>query len=102
MFKFQREKCTEPVTGTLVDYQPDGLKQPAVIVVSYYVGETEYQIKETVKLRSEAIKVGVLPIGQRKFPKIGDTTIGRDIEVLYNKQDPSMAYIRDNVGIMNE
>lgn len=72
-----------------------------MIVVSYTVEGQEYQIKESVKLKSKAIKIGFLPIGQERYPAMGEIKKGTVVKVKYNSSDPARAYLVDNVGIMN-
>ena len=61
---------------------------------------------EALKLKSKAIKIGFLPIGQKKISVIEHRTgveviKGCEVKVNYNPNTPSMAYITDNIGIVN-
>ena len=64
------------------------------------VDDTEYERHETVKLTSEAIKLGPIPIGQRKRGKI-PSSVGDTVRVAYLPTDPSKAILTDNKGLMN-
>ena len=47
------------------------------------------------------IKIGFLPIGQVKTPRMGDIAVGGTAAVCYNPEQPEKAYIKENVGSMN-
>lgn len=97
MFK---KNCTNTVDGKVVSLEFRGMKGVDIITVEYEINGKKHQIKETVKLKSVPIKLGFLPIGQKKTPKI-NTKIGSTIQVRYNTNNPSEAYIVGNDGIMN-
>lgn len=54
-----------------------------------------------MKPRSEPIKIGPVPIGQRKTAKIA-TRAGSRVRAAYLPGDPSKAILADNTGLMNE
>ena len=60
-----------------------------------------YECRETVKLRSEPIRFGPVPMEQRT---IGGLTmlVGSQVRVAYLPGDPSKAILADNTGLMNE
>lgn len=106
MLKFNRKKCTAPAVGTVVKIKRGGIDRPAVVWVSYRAEGGSYTICETMKLKSEFIRLGKIPIGQHKTAKLrsldGDyANTGSSVRVLYNPQKPGMAYLPDNVGFMN-
>lgn len=68
------------------------------IRVSYVVGGMRYELIESVKLRSKAIKLGPIPVGQEQVPKLPTTEVGETVAVCYDPDDPSRAYLRDNEG----
>lgn len=70
--------------------------------VSYEVGGTVYELTESVKLKSKSIKLGPIPIGQEKVPKLPVTEVGGRVVVCYDPADPSRAYLRDNRGVIND
>ena len=101
MRKGKRKRCTAETLGTIVKIERKSMELPTMITVEYIVEETVYTVKESIKLKSEAIKIGFLPIGQRKTPRMSDTATGHKAAICYNPDRPEMAYIRENVGIIN-
>lgn len=61
----EREYTGEAV-GTVVRYRRGGIDRPASVYVRYEVDGQTYECRETVKLKSEFIRIGPVPIGQRK------------------------------------
>lgn len=96
----EREYTGETV-GTVVRYRRGGIEGPASVYVRYEVDGQAYECRETVKLKSEFIKIGSVPIGQRKTAKIA-TRAGSQVRVAYLPSDPSKAILADNTGLMNE
>ena len=92
-----KKRCTAETDGTVMNIQGKGSEGLTVITVEYEVKNQKYQIK----LKSTVIRIGFLPIGQRKTPRMPNTFIGGKAVVLYNPENPQEAYLRDNVGIMN-
>lgn len=70
------------------------------IRVEYQVDGKTYEVIETVKMKSEFIKLGPIPIGQRKAPRLPTTEVGRNAVVCYDPENPRRAYLRDNKGWM--
>ncbi|HHU53185.1 MAG TPA: hypothetical protein GXZ43_03790 [Clostridiaceae bacterium] len=99
--KRKKKRCTANTTGQIVNIRSKGLDCPTIITVQYQVDNQLYEVKESIKLRSEIIKLGFLPIGQRKIPVMGNTAVGNPARVSYNPDNPSDAYLTDNIGIMN-
>lgn len=87
--------------GEVVSLSSHGARHVTVARVRYEVGGQSYELEESLALRSEAIRVGPVPIGQRKTPKLGDVRPGRKVEVAYLLEDPSQALIIGNDGLMN-
>ena len=79
-----KKKCTARVMGVVTDVRSRGLDFP-----------------DAIKLKSEIIKLGFLPVGQRKTPVMGNTQIGTGVEISYDPDKPERAYITENKGIMN-
>ena len=98
--KKEREYTGEAV-GTVVRFRPGGVERPASVYVRYEVDGRAYECRETVKLKSEPIKIGPVPVGQRKTAKIA-TRMGGRVRVAYLPSDPSKAILSDNAGLMNE
>lgn len=91
---------TGATAGTIVRVRPGSTDRPTVVYVRYEVDGTEYERRETVKLTSEAIKLGPIPIGQTKRGKI-PSSVGDTVRVSYLPTDPSKAILTDNKGLMN-
>lgn len=91
---------TGQTVGTIIRVRPGGVDRPTTVYVRYEVGGMTYERRETVKLTSEAIKLGPIPIGQRKHGKI-PSRVGCTVPVAYLPEDPSMAILVGNDGLMN-
>lgn len=96
----KEQAYTGATTGTIVRVRPGSTDRPTVVYVRYEVDGTEYECHETVKLTSEAIKLGPIPIGQTKRGKI-PSSVGDVVRVAYLPTDPSKAILTDNKGLMN-
>lgn len=101
MMSSNRKKYDSSVIGTIVDMKIRGLDFPTRITVEYAVDGKSYSINESIKLKSKAIKLGPIPIGQEKVPVMGDTRVGAKAEVLYCSSNPSDAIIKENQGRQN-
>ncbi len=86
--------------GRVLKIVDKGLDYPWVIHVSYNVGDMEYMIKETAKVKSEVIKVGKMPVGQRKTFVIGPLAVGDTVTVKYDEKNPGRAIIAGNEGVV--
>ena len=98
--KREREYACETV-GTVVRFRRGGIDRPASVCVRYEVDGQIYECCETVKLRSEPIKIGHVTIGQRKTAKIA-TRVGGQVRVAFLPSDPSKAILADSTGLLNE
>lgn len=87
--------------GTVTEVKARGLDFPTQITVEYVVNGKSYSVSESIKLKSKAIKLGFMPIGQERVPVMGDTHVGAKAEVLYCSSNPSDAIIKDNQGKQN-
>lgn len=87
--------------GKVIFLKSKGLNSPIIITVEYLVNGISYSIKETMKLKSEPIKLGAIPIGQRKVPIIGKVMIGSSVYVKYDLNNPAKALIEGNDGFIN-
>lgn len=102
MFGFQRKKCTAQTRGKIINKRSLGVNQPTMIYVRYEVDGTSYEFFETMKYGTEVATIGKnIPIGQKSKPKLGSTEIGKRVNVNYNPKKPEMAYLTDNVGIVD-
>lgn len=91
---------TGETTGTVVRVRPGSTERPTVVYVRYEVDGMTYECHETVKLSSEPIRLGRVPVGQRKRGKI-PSRMGSAVRVAYLPTDPSKAILADNKGLMN-
>ncbi|MBM6905627.1 hypothetical protein H6A29_05205 [Collinsella tanakaei] len=98
--KKEREYTGETI-GTVVRFRRGGIDRPTSACVRYEVDGRTYECRETLKLESELIKIGPVPIGQRKRGKIA-SRVGSKVRVVYLSSDPSKAILADNTGLMNE
>ena len=101
MKKKDMEKCTEVTEGKVIEIKKRGHDFPTLVTVAYTVSGVSYQICESKKYRNETVKLGFLPIGQKKIPKLGGVVVGDAVSVSYNPLCPEMAYLTDNVGKIN-
>ncbi len=93
--------CTEMTEGTVIKIKRRGVDAPIVLVAEYEVGGEKYTISESLKFKSELIKIGPIPIGQNKSPVMGTVEEGKTVTVCYQATNPKKAIIRDNEGLMN-
>lgn len=99
--KINMTNCTHCVEGTIDQLVIKGQDFPTVMVVHYAVGGYSFELRESVKLKSEKIKLGFLTVGQKRVPALGNTSVGSKVRVLYNPDDPAEAYLPDNLGKAN-
>lgn len=99
--KNNKENCTQTVMGCVKELTIKGQDFPTMISVEYTVGDNSYVVTESLKYRSEIIKIGFLPIGQRRIPVMGDTAVGSKASVNYNPLKPEEAFITKNIGKAN-
>jgi len=86
--------------GTVINLKSKGLQHPTIITVKYVVDSVDYELKESVKLKNEFIKIGFIPIGHKLKPVI-NTRIGSRLTVAYDPNSPDNAYLIDNKGVIN-
>ena len=67
--------------GRVIRIVDKGLDYPWVIHVQYKVNGIDYKIKETAKMKSTAIKVAGIPVGQRKTFVLGAVKEGDLLEI---------------------
>lgn len=96
--KKKNRNYTGRVYGEVLKIVDRGLDFPWVIHVAYTVNGIEYTMKETAKLKSETIKLGPIPIGQRKTFVMGPVSAGDPVLIRYDEQDPRKAIIDGNEG----
>lgn len=93
--------CTDCTEGKIAQLVIKGQDFPTVVVVHYEVDGTVYELRESMKLKSEKIKFGFLTIGQKRVPVLGNTSVGSKVRVLYDPRNPADAYMPDNTGKIN-
>lgn len=99
--KVNREKCTEVVLGKVSNLKVKGQDFPTQVTVEYQVDGVTYEVTETLKLKSEKIKLGFLTVGQKRVAAMGDSRVGSSAKVNFNPSCPAEAYITHNVGKAN-
>ncbi len=95
----KKKRCTAKTAGEIVGLRRQGQNLAKIISVEYEVEGEKYEVKESLKMKSEWIKIGFLPIGQKKRPVMGDFNIGDTAEVSYNPDNPKESFITKNEGI---
>lgn len=98
--KRKRENYKGRVMGTVRKIEDRGMDFPWVIYVVYNVNGMEYQIHESAKLKTEAIRIGKIPIGQRKTFVMGPVKSGDEVVVCYDEKNPANAIIQGNEGVI--
>lgn len=86
--------------GRVIRIVDKGLDYPWVIHVQYKVNGIDYEIKETAKMKSTAIKVAGIPVGQRKTFVLGVVKEGDLLEIRYDEAHPERAIIYGNDGVV--
>ena len=95
----KKKTYTGHVKGTVLKIGGGGLERPYIIYVEYTVDGVSYRIKETAKVKTEAIKIGKIPIGQKKKFVIGQISKGDTVDVQYDERNPKKAIISGNDGL---
>lgn len=99
--KINKANCTRTVEGHVKELKNKGQDFPTMISVEYQLAGNTYVVTESLKLKSEKIKLGFLPIGQKRVPVMGNTTVGSPAMVNYNPNNPAESYITHNIGKAN-
>lgn len=92
---------TAQTIGKITSIKDKGLNSPTVITVEYSINGKKYDISEPVALKHKFIKLGFLPIGQKKVPRLPSIAVGTQVAVIYNSNKPSQAYIDGNQYSLN-
>lgn len=98
--KTSEKQIMKETYGKVTDLRRKGIDFPTVVTVQYSVGEKTFTIKESLKLKSELIKIGSLPIGQRKTPKV-NCNAGDTVTIIYPENKPGKGHIKNNDGFVN-
>ncbi|MDY5738608.1 MAG: hypothetical protein SPK45_01500 [Anaerovoracaceae bacterium] len=99
--KINKANCTHTVNGHVKELKVKGQDFPTMITVEYQVAGNNYVVTESLKLKSEKIKLGFLPIGQKRVPVMGNTAVGSSATISYNPSNPAEAFITHNIGKAN-
>lgn len=95
----RKEKLAETgakTEGIITKFRLRGVDSSSVITVAYEVDGVEYSVTESVRMKSEAIRLGPIPIGQRQVPVMGAVEKGTKVTVIYDPKDPQKAVIGEN------
>lgn len=99
--KKENSNCTATTSGTVVNIKVKGQDFPTMISVSYIVNGATYELTESIKLKSEKVKLGFLTIGQKRVAVMRNTTVGSVVRVNYTPANPAESYLTDNIGKAN-
>lgn len=99
--KFNKTNCTQTVIGRVKELKVKGQDFPTMISVAYQVAGNTYVVTESLKLKREKIKLGFLPIGQKRVPTMGNTAVGTSAMVNYDPNNPAESFITNNIGKAN-
>ena len=99
--KKKKQKYTLLVKAQVADIIRKGSDFPDVVCAVYSVNGKQYTVKETLKLKSEAIKIAGVPIGTKKIYVLGSIKKGDTVTVRCDERDPSKAIIDGNDGFVN-
>lgn len=95
----RKEKLAETgakTEGIITKFRLRGVDSSSVLTVAYEVDGVEYSVTESVRMKSEAIRLGPIPIGQRQVPVMGAVEEGTKVTVIYDPKDPKKAVIGEN------
>ena len=93
-----KKKYTAETTGTIVKSLLVSILDTPRLTVAYNVNGQDYTITENVTSRSEVIKLGFIPIGQRKILQVKKIKVGEELTIIYDAQNPKKAHIKGNDG----
>ncbi len=99
--KVNKKKCVNEITGKVIGIRSMGLERRTMIYVGYSVDGKEYTLEESIKYKSEAVKLGFLPVGQKRVPVMGDIAVGASVRVMCDPDNPAEAFLKDNIGKAN-
>ena len=98
----KKKNCTKTCTGIIKEIRVKGLEFPTLIIVKYEVDGNSYEIKEQLVFKpTKVVKLLFIPIGHYTKSLIEIKTgvkaeVGNKINVRYNPDNPSEAYLPDN------
>lgn len=92
-----KKNYTAETKGTIVKSLLASTESPR-LTVSYTVNGQDYTITENITSKSEAIKIGFIPIGQRKIWQVKKINVGEELTIIYDPHNPKNAHIKGNDG----
>lgn len=93
--------CTAVTMGEVLAIDSKGLEQPTIITVRYTVAGRAYELVESLKLKTEVIRLCGIPVGQRKALAMAHARVGGKVAVMYDPTQPDTAFLPENIGRMN-
>ncbi len=88
---------TAQTKGTIIKSLLASTETPR-LTVSYTVDGRDYTLTENVTSKSETIKIGFIPIGQRKIWQVKKVNVGEELEIVYDPSNPNKSHIKGNDG----
>lgn len=92
-----KKNYTAETKGTIIKSLLASTETPR-LTVAYTVAGQDYTITENVTSKSEAIKIGFIPIGQRKVWQVKKINVGEELTIIYDPNNPRKAHIKGNDG----
>jgi len=93
-----KERCTAKKYGKIIKRDfTEGLPVPKTITVEYIVDRVTYRITEPIRYKTVVILHENFPLFRRRIPCMSDFKLRSPAVVSYNPDNPSEAYITDNV-----
>ncbi len=97
----QKSNCTETCRGIIKEIKIKGIDFPSKIIVEFEVSGRIYEISENLVTKPQKIKLGFIPIGYKTKSLIEiktgiSATVGNNVNVKYNADNPNEAYLPDN------
>ena len=94
-------RCSARTEGAVERFRSRGRNTVTLITVTYTVDGKTYRVTESLKYRSEAIRIGRIPVGQRRLPVLGPLAVGDTVPVRYCPEEPALSLIEGNEGFHN-
>ena len=98
----KKNKCTKECNGIIKDLKIKGLDFSPVITVEYEVNRKTYELKENLIFKkTKNTKLGFISVGYKTKSLIElrtgiPATVGNQVKVKYNEENPQNAYLPDN------
>lgn len=98
----KKNKYTKECDGIIKNLKIEGLDFPPVITVEYEVNGKIYELKENLVFKkTKNTKLGFISVGYKTKSLIElrtgiPATVGNQVKVKYNEENPQNAYLPDN------